>query len=313
MDYLDNLLQVSRQWLADPLVRKVVVAAIGAFAIGAAIRLLQRRVVARFIHDSATRYHARKVLTFAGFALAALFVASVFSDRIGSLGVPLGIAGAGIAFALQEVIMSVAGWVAIISGDFYKTGDRVQLGTIKGDVIDIGIFRTVVMECGDWVSGDLYNGRIVRLANSVVFKDAVYNYTDDFPFLWDEIVIPIRFGSDPALVRRLLAEVLSRAVGEYTASARDSWKAIVRKYRIDDAPVEPTITMTFDENWMTFTLRYIVDYRTRRAVKDRVFQGVLEGVAASEGRVQIASSSMDINVTDLPSTTPGAPPSPAGS
>jgi small-conductance mechanosensitive channel len=61
-------------------------------------------------------------------------------------------------------------------------GDRVQLGGIKGDVMDIGVLRTTIMETGQWVDGDLYNGRIV-LANSYVFKEPVFNYSGDFPFM----------------------------------------------------------------------------------------------------------------------------------
>jgi small-conductance mechanosensitive channel len=66
---------------------------------------------------------------------------------------------------------------------FYNTGDRVQLGGIKGDVMDIGVLRTTIMETGQWVDGDLYNGRIVLIANSYVFKEPVFNYSGDFPFM----------------------------------------------------------------------------------------------------------------------------------
>jgi small-conductance mechanosensitive channel len=104
--------------------------------------------------------------------------------------VAIGVAGAGIAFALQEVIGSVAGWIAISFGGFYRPGDRVQVGGIKGDVIDIGILRTTLMELGEWVNSDLYSGRIVRVANSFVFKQPVFNYSGDFPFLWDELRLP---------------------------------------------------------------------------------------------------------------------------
>jgi small-conductance mechanosensitive channel len=97
---------------------------------------------------------------------------------LSSLTVALGVAGAGagIAFALQEVIASVAGWIALSFGQFYAVGDPVQLGSIKGDVIDIGVLRTTLMEIGEWVKGDQYNGRIVRVVNSFVFKEPVYNY-----------------------------------------------------------------------------------------------------------------------------------------
>jgi small-conductance mechanosensitive channel len=91
--------------------------------------------------------------------------------------------GAGIAFAHQEIIVSIAGCIAITFGRYYKVGDRILLGGVKGDVIDISVLRTTIMECGSWVDGDLYNGRVVGLANSFLFKDPVYNYSGDFLFL----------------------------------------------------------------------------------------------------------------------------------
>jgi small-conductance mechanosensitive channel len=98
---------------------------------------------------------------------------------IGGLTVAFGVAGAGIAFALQEVIVSVAGWMAILFSNFYRVGDHVLLGGTTGDVIDIGILRLTLMECGQWVGGDQYTGRIVRISNSHIFKDAVFNYSAD--------------------------------------------------------------------------------------------------------------------------------------
>ena len=142
------------------------------------------------------RYSTRRGLTFFGYSASIILVLVVFVNQLGSITVALGVAGAGIAFALQEVIISVAGWIALSFGQFYTIGDRIQLEGIKGDVIDIGVLRTTVMEIGEWVKGDQYNGRIVRIANSFVFKEPVFNYSADFPFVWDEIIVPIKYGSD---------------------------------------------------------------------------------------------------------------------
>ena len=81
----------------------------------------------------------------------------ILRDKLGNLTVAFGVAGAGIAFALQEVIASIAGWVAVSFSNFYSVEDRVQLGGITGDVIDIGVLRTTLMETGQWVKGDQYN------------------------------------------------------------------------------------------------------------------------------------------------------------
>jgi len=208
--------------------------------------------------------------------------------------VTLGVAGAGIAFALQEIIVSIAGWIAVLSSDIYKTGDRVLLGGIKGDVIDVGILRTTIMEIGQWVDGDLYNGRIVRIANSFVFKEPVYNYSSDFPFLWDEIKIPIKYGSDYELARQIIYEVAEEVVGDYSNEAQVYWKVMVRKFLIEDASTQPMVTIIANDNWVEHTLRYVVDYKKRVLVKDLLYTKILERLDNSSNNVELASTTFQL-------------------
>ncbi len=280
-------------WLYDPLTGKLVSVLVGLVVIVVAIRLL-RRAAGRYLRDNTTRYQARKAVTFFGYLAALVFVALVFSDKLGGFTVAFGVAGAGIAFALQEVIASAAGWVAVSFGGFYRVGDRVQLGGIKGDVIDIGILRTTIMQIGEWVNGDQYNGRIVRVANSFVFKEPVFNYSGEFPFLWDEIMVPIKYGSDYQLARELIGRVAEEVVGEYARAAEQAWEPITRRYLIEKASVRPTVTMTANQNWIEFTLRFVVDYKARRATKDRLFVRILEEIDRTDERVGIAASTLNI-------------------
>lgn len=286
-----------KHWLLDPIVGKLVAAFIGILIIGALIRFL-RSYLFRYIKDSDNRYRARKFITFLGYVTGIIVVATIFSDKLGGLTVAFGVAGAGIAFALQEVIASVAGWLAVSAGNFYKTGDRIQLGGIMGDVIDIGILRTTLMECGQWVKGDLYNGRIVRIANSYVFKEPVFNYSGDFQFLWDEIVVPVKFGCDYVLAKDIFYKVVNEVAGGFAQHAKIAWKEMVNKYMIEDARVEPMVTLMVTDNWMEFTIRYVVDYKKRRMTKDILFTRIIEEIDKTQGKVGIASTTLQL--VDLP-------------
>lgn len=281
------------RWLFDPTVGKIVFSLIGILIIIVIVRFFHR-LLARHIQHTDMRYRARKLVTFLGYLLGVLFMTVVFSDQLGHLTVAFGVAGAGVAFAMQEVIVSVAGWVAISVGHFYQIGDRVQLGGIMGDVIDIGILRTTLMECGDWVNSDLYNGRIVRVANSFVFKEPVLNYSGDFPFLWDEITVPIKYGSDRQLAREILERAANEVAGDYTIRARDAWKSVVGRYLVEDERVEPMVTVIANDNWIEFTVRYVVDYKRRRITKDQLFTRILEAFDQADGRVAIASATIQI-------------------
>lgn len=253
-----------------------------------------KRIIPKYIEETSSRYKVRKFVNFSGYTLIALAILIVFSNQLTGFTVFLGVAGAGIAFALQEVIASAAGYIVIYSSHFYKVGDRVLLGGIKGDVIDIGLLRTSLMEIGDWVKGDLYNGRITRVANSFVFKEPVYNYSGSFPFLWDEISVPIKTDGDFEYAREKFLSILHEVQGEFAKDAKSYWKKMTEEFMIENAPVEPRVTMVFDENWITFTLRYVVDYKSRRGTKDIIYTKVLKTIKDSEGKLEVASAAIEI-------------------
>ena len=289
----DALWKSFTTWFLDPTVGKIIAVLAGMLVI-AVITHTARRVLLARIEGTDTRYRLRKLVNAAGILAVIILITIVFSDKLGNLTVAFGVAGAGIAFALQEVIASIAGWVAVSFGNFYSVGDRVQLGGITGDVIDIGVLRTTIMETGQWVKGDQYNGRIVRVANSFVFKEPVFNYSGDFPFLWDEITVPVKYGSDYRLAREILQKIVDAALGEFVPKAKHTWQEMVNKYRIEDARIEPMILLIANDNWMEFTVRYVTDYKRRRSTKDMLFTRILEEFDATDGKVSLASTTFDL-------------------
>jgi small-conductance mechanosensitive channel len=248
----------------------------------------------RRIDDPDRRHGARQLIRFLTFAVIAVVVFVAVGPDLPNLGVFLGVAGAGVAFALQEVIASLAGWLAILGGGFYRTGDRVMLGGIKGDVIEIGVLRTTLMEIGEWVEGDNYSGRIVRVANSFVFKEPVFNYSADFHFLWDEIKLPLRYGSDIARAEAIMLTAIAEELGAVGEASRAEWARLVRKFRIEDARLDPWVSVKLTDNWVEMSARFIVNYRGRRSAKDRISRAILEAINASGGAVRLGSTTVEI-------------------
>ncbi len=253
-----------------------------------------RRVSSRYIDDKDVRYRVRKAIASAGYVVAVLVVVGSLSGKMSGLTVALGAASAGIAFSLKELIASIAGWVALSFGSFFRVGDRIQLGGIVGDVIDIGMLRTTMMECGGWVKADLYNGRIVRVANSSVFKEPVYNYSADFPYVWDEFTVPVKYGSDYALARKILQGIADEVTAERVAGAKEPWLTTVRKYRVEDARLEPVVTVVANDNWVEFTVRYVTHFRERRMTKDQLFTRILPAFDETKGLVGFASATFQL-------------------
>jgi len=286
-----------QQLLFHPTTTRIILVVVGLVIIGITRRIINK-AISSLAKESEIKYRLQKLATFLSYLTSILVIAIVFSDKLGGLTVFLGVAGAGIAFALQEVIASFAGWFAIHFAGFFKTGDRVQLGGIKGDVIDIGILRTTIMEVGEWVKGDLYSGRLVRIANSFVFKEPVFNYSGDFPFLWDEIVVPIKYGSDRKLARQIMEKVTMDLVGEYARQAQESWKEMTKHYLIENASVEPMITLIANDNWLEYTIRYVVNFKKRRGTKNELFEKLMDEFDNTDNKVAMAS--MTVHLVETP-------------
>lgn len=258
--------------------------------------------VSRFFQNNATkditdpekRFRARKIITFIGYFIIMFFVTLVFYKRLGRFTVAFGVIGAGIALALQEVIISFAGWLAISVSNFYEVGDRVLVGGIKGDVIDISFLRTTLMEIGDWVNADLYNGRIVRVANSFVFKAPVFNYSGDFPYVWDEISLPITFNSNHEIATSIFECAGNEITQEFVKDAKNAWEIMRSKYVLEDVGLDPIVTITANDDWVYYTLRYVVFYRKRRITQSKIFNQVLQDIFKSGGIVEIANKAIDI-------------------
>jgi small-conductance mechanosensitive channel len=293
MPNLLGMQQIFETYLFNPTIGKVAALVVGLAIIWSLIKLLQRNLLSK-IKNNDNRYRTKKLSSFIGYLMSIVLLTIIFNDKLGGFTVALGVAGAGIAFALQEVIASFAGWLAIMFGGFYKTGDRVQLGGIKGDVMDIGVLRTTIMETGQWVDGDLYNGRIVLIANSFVFKEPVFNYSGEFPFLWDEIKIPIMYGSNYEKAKTILEKVGQSIEGNIDNDSKQRWNELQLKYKLEDAQTEPMISLIANDNWVEFTLRYVVIYKKRRATKTDLFTRILKEIEATNGEIKFASATFQM-------------------
>lgn len=150
------------------------------------------------------------------------------------------------------------------------------------------------MEIGEWVSSDNYSGRMVKLSNSFVFKGPVFNYSQDFPFIWDEFNLPIKYGSDMDIMKEIIISVSKEVLSEYTSLSKEKWKEVVSKYYIEDAIVDPTMAISLTDNWIQVNLRYIVDYRKRRYTKHLIHEKIHQEVAKSMGKVVLASATHEI-------------------
>jgi small-conductance mechanosensitive channel len=272
------------------LTARLIYAVLGVFLIRSGFGLLERTLPRRFGHGD-RRYRVRKIVTASAYIMILVFMVVLFEDRLKQIGLAVGLFGAGVVVALQDILSSFGGFIAIGISNLYRVGDRIQVNDTKGDVVDISVMRTTLMETGNWVSGDLYNGRIVQVPNSAVLKGVIFNYSQGFRYVWDEIKIRLKSDCDQWRAREMLLRVGKDTISEYLGDARAAWKHIVENYRVENPLLEPTVTLQASGGTLEFSLSYIVEYTRRTAVKDRLYTKIVDEVVSSDGSLEWAPSS----------------------
>jgi small-conductance mechanosensitive channel len=238
--------------------------------------------------------HTLRMLVRNTIALAGCIIILFIWLGVGSnFTVAMGILGAGIAFASQEVIGSFVGYLNIVTGSMFRIGDRVRIGDVVGDVLDIGMLRTTVMEIGEWVKADQYTGRIVTVANRMVFAAPVFNYTQHWRYLWDEIMIPVTYTSDWKRAGEIMLEHGREYTADFQAQAQDELQTLMKAYPLHETMVEPSLYIVMTDNWIEMTLRYVVDARERRKAKGELHLELLRHFE-SEIDVTVASATFEI-------------------
>ncbi len=256
------------------------------------------RLAARRGSDGYSRYYLRKATRYFVFVVLLIALAIVWRPFAGRLGVVLGLAAAGVAFAMQEVIGALAGWASILTSRQFRVGDRIQMGGVRGDVLDITPLRTKILEIGSagdetsWVRGRQYTGRVVSISNKAVFSEPVYNSSAAFDYLWEELTLPVPYQEDWRLAERILQEEAERTSS--SAGARQAIEEMRRRYPVERAEVEPRVFVRATDNWVELSARFVVPVRGGRALKDQMSRRVLDRF--TEHGLTVASATQDITL-----------------
>src|SRR5699024_7489229 len=171
------------------------------------IQHMAARMINKHMPEAREQYKWRKNLTYVFAFIGFLVVGRIWFEGLQSLATFLGLLSAGLAIALKDPISDLAGWLFILWRKPLEVGDRIQLGDVKGDVIDVRIFKFTVLEIGNWVRGDQSTGRLIHLPNHLIFSDSLANYTSDFDFIWNELKVLLTFESDWEKAKKILQEI----------------------------------------------------------------------------------------------------------
>ncbi|HEY2851206.1 MAG TPA: mechanosensitive ion channel family protein [Gemmatimonadaceae bacterium] len=271
--------------------------------LSASARALARSVFSGSTHERGY-FWARQVIRILSAAILLFGIVAIWFDDPSRLATVAGLVTAGVAIALQRVITAFAAYIIILRGRVFNIGDRITIGSVRGDVVGLDFIQTTVMEMGQsmdeqgdapsmWVHGRQYSGRLVRITNDKIFDSPVYNYTREFSFVWEELRLPISFKDDRARAERILLEVAERHTGSKLDAARSEFARLRERYRmVRDSEVSPRVYWRITDNWVELSLRFVVPPDEVRAVKDAMSREIL--AALDTAGIGIASTTFEV-------------------
>ncbi len=257
------------------------------------LKMLLDEIVVRKIKTAKTRYSLRKVTSMFFLVFLAIVMLRIWLPNAQALLVSYGLIAAGVAIALQDFFKNIVAGIIIFVSGTYRVGDRIEINGKFGDVIDIDIFYTSLLEIREWVAGDQATGRIVSIPNGYILSNTINHYTKDHDFIWDEIMLPITYQSNWEKAVQLIKEVVTEETKAITKQAEDEFTALEKKYFVSRRNVEPDVFLMPTDNWITFHIRYIAEVRERRILHNKLVKLILK-IAEEHSDITIASTTMEI-------------------
>lgn len=246
-------------------------------------------------------FWTRQISSLVALAAGAAGLLGIWTAGGENKALPLGLVSAGIAVALQRVWTAFAGYLVLLSGRVYTVGDRVAIAGVRGDVVALGFLYTRVMEMGEpappdqrdvWVGARQFTGRIVTVSNDKVFDVPIFNYTREFPFLFEEMVIPIKYGADRERAEKILLSAANEHTQDIRAASEDARRKLAESYQLEISSVAPRVYYRLTDNWIELTLRFLVGEHGIRELKDRISRDILRGFEAAN--LGLASGTYEI-------------------
>jgi len=262
------------------------------------------RLTLRGNQEKRVSFWGRQIVRLLGIIVVILGILEIWHLDAKSAGGAIGLITAGVAVALQRVITSFAAYLIILRGKIFNVGDRITIGGVRGDVIALDFMQTTVMEIGEtpgeqgdapsvWITARQYTGRMIRVTNDKIFDSPVYNFTRVFPYLWEEMQLPISYKDNRREAERILLEVGHKHTDDVVREAKPHIEKLVKEFRLASTPeIEPHVYMRLTDNWVNFSMRFLVPIDGGRKIKDGISRDLIDRLDAAG--IGIASGTYEI-------------------
>jgi small-conductance mechanosensitive channel len=252
---------------------------LGSLGLCLLVILLIEALIARLILPLTTTHEhlliARRLVRYVALIVMAGVTARFFLEDLRSVATVLGLATAAAVIALQDLCSSFVGWFVIAISRRIKVGDHVEISGIVGDIVDIQILRTTLLECRNWLGTDDHTGRVVLIPNNFIFKEHLFNYSYAHPFVWHRLDITVTYETPVEEARTLLLEILKEETSEIFAEFQKGDQILCRALSRESAKQEPKVNTLIADSGVQFSLFFPAHYRKVSSTRSRICQRIL--------------------------------------
>jgi len=229
----------------------------------------------RSVKNIEYRYQWQKALGYLVSLMGVIIIGRIWLTGMETLVTFLGLLTAGIAIALKDPLMNIAGWIYILMRKPFNVGDRIEISGVAGDVIDIRIFQFSILEIGNWVQADQSTGRVLNIPNGVIFNMILGNYTRGFEYIWNEIQVLITFESNWKKAKDILQKIADDYATEHQLAIEKNLREVSQPYLLKVGTITPIVYTAVENSGVMLTIRYLCTPRNRRGSTSLIWEETL--------------------------------------
>jgi len=244
-----------------------------------AVYLVGRLIDRYFIelsHDKRRLVTLRAVVWFAAQAVGVLLIAFVLFGMPSQTPTVLGLAGAGLTVALKDFIVGFVGWFVLMGRNGIRVGDWVEINGVGGEVVEISLLRTTLLETGNWTDSGHPTGRKVTFVNSFAIEGHYFNFSTSGQWLWDELTVSVPGGQNPYPVIEAIQKLVVKETEASVRGAEEEWQKATTHYRVQNFSAKPAINLRPTGGGVEVHVRYITRAQDRQSTRAHLYEAIVE-------------------------------------
>lgn len=218
----------------------------------------------------------RAILTFSAQALGAIAILFIIFGMPSQTTTILGLAGAGLTVAMKDFIMAFLGWFSLMGRNGIHVGDWVEINGVAGEVVEIGLLKTVLLETGNWTDAGHPTGRKVSFMNSFAIEGHFFNFTTSGQWMWDELKFSVPASQDPYQMIDGIQKIVAELTTENAHRAEEEWHQTTSRYRVQAFSAAPALNVVPSGGAVEVRVRYITRAYERHEMRKRLYEAVVK-------------------------------------